>query len=297
MISRSLPALFLFALEAINSPGLAAPNFVEKRTMVAPGVFLRSIEAGKSEGLPPIVFIPGWSTGAEIWSGQVQRFAERHRVIAFDPRSQGESSKTTSGNTPEQRAIDLHVLLARQNIKRPVLVGWSQAVQDIAAYVLRYGTQEIAGIVLVDAPVSDGSRAIADRPQQSANQFRLFGIYQSEQEAYLRGMFGAIISKPQPTGMVDQAVAVAMKTPPSIGIAMLVADMFTTDRTPALSKMDCPVLIVAAAGSPEVWRQKAEALAIRNGRYVEIDDTAHSVFLDQPDRFSTALSDFIGMLE
>jgi len=297
MISRNLPAVFLFALEAMNSPGLIGPAIVEKRTMVAPGVFLRTIESGRSEGRPPIVFIPGWSTGADIWREQVERFSEMHRVIAFDPRSQGESSKTTSGNTPEQRAVDLHALLSKQNVKRPVLVGWSQAVQDIAAYVLRYGTQEIAGVVFVDAPVSDGSRGIADRPGQAASLFRLLALYQDEQEAYLRGMFGSIISKPQPIGVVDQAVAVAMKTPPSIGVAMLVADMFTTDRTAALSKIDCPVLIVAAATSPELRQQKAGATAIRNGRFVEIDDSAHALFLDQPDCFSAALSDFVDTLE
>ena len=287
MFFRTMPALFLVALGAMNSPGNAAPTIVEKRIMVAPGVFLRSIEAGKGEGRPPIVFIPGWSAGADIWRGQVHRFAETHRVIAFDPRSQGKSSKTTSGNSPEQRAIDLHVLLAKQNVKRPVLVGWSQAVQDISAYVLRYGTHEISGIVLVDAAVSDGANAISNLPRQTADQFRMFAIYQSDQHAYLRGMFGAIISKPQPA-MVDQAVAVAMKTPPSIGIAMLVADLFAVDRTPALAKMNCPVLIVAAASSPELEAQEAEAKAVRNGRFVKIDDSAHSVFLDQPDRLVSA---------
>jgi microsomal epoxide hydrolase len=50
-------------------------------------------------------------------------FAKAHRVIAFDPRSQGESTKTTSGNTPEIRAQDLHALLERMGVQRPVLIG------------------------------------------------------------------------------------------------------------------------------------------------------------------------------
>lgn len=290
---RVIPAVAAILVLATGSPGWSASGPVETRVAVAPGIVLRSIEAGKSEGRPPIVFIPGWSAGADIWSDQLKRFAGKYRVMAFDPRSQGDSTKTMRVNTPEQRAIDLHVLLARRHFDRPVLVGWSQAAQDIAAYVSKYGTDNLAGIVLVDAAISDGAKGIAERPEQTAFQFRLFGSYLSDQEAYLRGMFGAIISKPQPPGAVDRAIAVAMKTPPSVGMAMLVADMFTLDRRAALAKMDCPVLIIAAASSPELDRQKAEAKAIQNARFVQIDDSAHAVFLDQPDRFASELSAFL----
>lgn len=278
---------------AVASPVSAAQ--VERRIVVAPGVTLRSIEAGKAAAAP-VVFIPGWSAGADIWRGQLDQFAAKHRVIAFDPRSQGESTKVTSGNTPEQRASDLRALLAKLRLRRPVLVGWSQAAQDIAAYVSQYGTQDLAGIVLVDAAISDGSKGIAQRPTQASFQFGLFGTYLSDQQAYLRGMFGAIVSKPQAAGVIDHAVAVAMKTPPSIGMSMLVSDMFTIDRTAALAKMDCPVLIIAAGNSFELDRQKAETKAIKNAHFVQIDDSAHAVFLDQPDRFASALLDFLATL-
>jgi len=269
---------------------------IHRSLVVAPGVHLRVVEAGKMGARTPIVFIPGWSAGADIWQGQVTRFAKYRRVIAFDPRSQGESSKTSAGNTPEQRAVDLHALLGHEHLGRPVLVGWSQAVQDIAAYVLKFGTRGISGIVLVDAAVADGAMGIVQRPQQAASQFALFALYQSDQRAYLRGMFSAIISKPQPAGIVDNAITVAMKTPPSNGIAMLVADMFGKDRTKALAEIDCPVLIIASASSGELDRQKAEVEHIKDARVVEIQDSAHAVFLDQPARFAAALSEFLNLI-
>jgi pimeloyl-ACP methyl ester carboxylesterase len=57
------------------------------------------------------------------------------------------------------------------------------------------------------------------------------------------------------------------------------------------------VLIVAAGQSFELEQQRAEAKAIPNARFVEIDDSAHAVFIDQPERFASALSDFLGTLE
>jgi non-heme chloroperoxidase len=295
MLYRTAIRALLISGAILSSAAWSAPIH-SKRVAVAPGVVLRVIEAGKPNAAPAIVFIPGWSTGADIWQNQIDRLDEDHRVISFDPRSQGQSTTSATGDTPEQRAADLRALLTKEHLHRSVLVGWSQAAQDVAAYVLQYGTGNIAGIVLVDAAVSDGANAIAERPKEAAFQFRLFGSYLSNQGAYLQGMFDAIVSKPQAPGFVDEAIKTAMKTPPSIGLSMLVSDMFTVDRRPALARMDSPVLIIASGTSSELDRQRAEIQAIRNARFVQINDAAHAVFLDQPDRFAIVLADFLKSL-
>jgi pimeloyl-ACP methyl ester carboxylesterase len=263
---------------------------------VGDGVSLRVIEAGKSGGGPVLVFIPGWSTGADIWHRQIDTFAKTHRVIAFDPRSEGESTKTTSGNTPEIRAQDLHALLERLGVRRPVLIGWSQGVQDIAAYVERYGTKELAGIVLVDAAISDGADGMAARPQETAEQFKMFAVYQAHQQEYLGGMMQAIISKPQSNDAIKGLISTGMKTPPDVGVGMLIADMFGVNRTPALKKIECPTLIIASAKSFELSRQQAAANQIPHARFEKVDDTAHAVFLDQPNRFDELVTSFVTKL-
>ncbi len=64
-------------------------------------------------------------------------------------------------------------MLEPLGVRRPVLIGWSQGVQDVAAYVERYGSNDLAGIVLVDAAISDGADGIAARPQETAAQFKM----------------------------------------------------------------------------------------------------------------------------
>jgi non-heme chloroperoxidase len=263
---------------------------------VSNGVSLRVIEAGKPGDGPALVFIPGWSTSADIWRHQIDTFAKTHRVIAFDPRSQGESMKTTNGNMPEIRAQDLHTLLERLGVRRPVLIGWSQGVQDVAAYVERYGTKDLAGIVLVDAAVSDGVDGMAARSQETAEQFKMFAVYQAHQQEYLAGMMRAIISKPQSDDAIKGLVTTGMKTPPDVGVGMLVADMFGVNRTPALKKIECPTLIIASAKSDELARQQAAANQIPHARFEKVDDTAHAVFLDQPERFNELLKGFLANL-
>jgi pimeloyl-ACP methyl ester carboxylesterase len=298
MLSVFRPVLLLSAIVCLSAMRARAQSNIESSHMVdvGNGVSLRVIEAGKPEARPVLVFIPGWSTGADIWRHQIETFAKTHRVIAFDPRSQGESTKTSSGNTPEIRAQDLHAFLERLGVRRPVLIGWSQGVQDVAAYVERYGTKELAGIVLVDAAISDGADGMAARPQETAEQFKMFAIYQAHQQEYLGGMMKAIISKPQDDDAMNGLVSTGMKTPPDIGVGMLVADMFGVNRTSAVKKIDCPTLIIASAKSDELPRQQAAANQIPRAHFEKVDDCAHAVFLDQPDRFDELLKSFVTTL-
>src|SRR5215831_3641149 len=288
--------VLLIPAVAISLRTASASESQDRKVDVADGVSLHVVESGKPDAQPALVFIPGWSTGADIWRQQLNVFAKTHRVIAFDPRCEGDSTKTTSGNTPEVRAQDLHALLERLGVRHPVLIGWSQGVQDIAAYAERYGTKDLAGIVLVDAAVSDGADGMAARPQETAEQFKMFSIYQAHQQEYLGGMMRAIISKPQTDETIAKLVNTGMKTPPDIGVGMLVADMFGVNRTPALKKIDCPTLIVASAKSFELSRQQAAANQIPHARFEKIDDAAHAVFLDQPERFGELLKSFVANL-
>ena len=200
---------------------------------------------------------------------------------------------TTSGNTPEMRAQDLHNLLERLDARHPVLIGWSQGVEDLTAYIESYGTHDLAGLVLVDAAVADGADGIAARPQEAAVQFKMLAVYQAHQEEYLRGMMRAIISKPQQDGTIDRLIATGMKTAPTVGTAMLVADLFGMNRTAALKKIDCPTLIIASAKSDELARQQAGANQTPHARFEKVEDAAHAVFLDQPERFDELLEKFV----
>ncbi len=81
-----LPVKFiLFCLIAViclgTMPESAASNPGSSRMVnVADGVSLRLTESGKAGGEPALVFIPGWSTGADIWNHQIDTFAKTHRV-------------------------------------------------------------------------------------------------------------------------------------------------------------------------------------------------------------------------
>ena len=76
------------------------------------GVRLHYLEAGPRAG-HTIVFVPGWTMPAWIWGPQIQAFAQRYHVVAFDPRGQGESDVPPSGYEPGRRGQDIAELIAK----------------------------------------------------------------------------------------------------------------------------------------------------------------------------------------
>src|SRR5580698_6191951 len=118
------------------------------------GINIHYLEAGSGH---PIVFIPGWTMPAWIWQKQIDEFSKKYHVIAVDPRSQGESDKPPYGHLPETRARDYKELVDQLGLKHPVLVGWSMACGELVKYVEQFGTDNTAGLVLVDGFLTDHS--------------------------------------------------------------------------------------------------------------------------------------------
>jgi microsomal epoxide hydrolase len=195
----------------------------------------------------PLLLIPGWTFSSSIWTDQIDAFSRSRRVVAIDPRSQGESSKTADGNTPDGRARDLDELMRALALDHVVVVGWSQGVQDVAAYALRFGTARVAAVVLVDSAFAPGPAGIESSPQVTQAFLRRMAIYAAYPRDYLAGMMDAIIlHKPEPA-QVARWVEESLRTPTTTGIAMLVTDILTTDFRPAAAKLDKPTLIIASA--------------------------------------------------
>jgi pimeloyl-ACP methyl ester carboxylesterase len=102
-----------------------ATDGAEQHVTMRDGARIHYVERGENTGRPPLLLIPGWTFSASIWSTQIDVFSRSRRVVAIDPRSQGESSKTADANTPDGRARDLDELMHALALDKVVVVGWS----------------------------------------------------------------------------------------------------------------------------------------------------------------------------
>src|SRR6266852_2774473 len=144
--------LVVILLCILSVPLVMAQTTKNEFFKTSDGIWIHYLEAGSGR---PIVFIPGWTMPAWIWQKQIDEFSKKYRVIAVDPRSQGESDQPTSGHLPETRARDYKELVDHLGLKQPVLVGWSMACGELAKYAEQFGSDNVAGFVLVDGFLSE----------------------------------------------------------------------------------------------------------------------------------------------
>src|ERR1700690_1192898 len=149
------------------------------------GVKLHYLETGKG---PAIVFVPGWSMPAWIWDPQIQYFSQHYRVVALDPRAQGDSEKVNFGNYPERRARDIKELIEHLHLAPAFFVGWSLAVPELLSYAEQFGGDGVNGYVLVDG--------FAWTKQDPQFITAMMGMYRQVQtnrteftEKFVRGMY------------------------------------------------------------------------------------------------------------
>lgn len=260
----------------------------------APGVRIHYVEAGPRDAKHSLLLIPGWQTSLAIWSAQLDYFSKHgYRVVAVDPRSQGGSSVVPAGNAPEDRAQDIQGVIAKLGLAHLTLVGWSQGVQDVTAYVDRHGTGAVDRFVLVDSTVSAGPEDVKANPEFVQAILRYMVLYSQDPRGYSDGFMHAIISAPAPATTFAHLEAEFLRTPADIGISMQMQDMFTVDRRPALKKFDKPTLVVASGQSQQLDGQKRMAAALPKGEFKVIDHAAHALFFDQPQEFDGLLEAFI----
>ncbi len=293
MRTSHLGWLAWLGLLAATARVCAAPVLREGDVDVGDGVRIHYVEGGRSDAATTVLFVPGWAATAAVWRDAMAALAGEARVVAIDPRSQGASTISLRGNTPEQRAHDLRAVVRALALPRIVLVGWSQGVQDVAAYAAAFGGDGIAGYVLVDAPVAAGAGASVAQPDSLRETLEQFALYQQHPREYLDGMMNAIIRSAPGRRRIAEYVEAALRTPPDLGVAMLVADFVAYDRRPALAKFDRPTLVIASTLSPELDAQRRMAEAIRGARFETVADAGHALFLDQPERFNTLLAGFL----
>lgn len=283
---------FVFALSlGYATTALPAASGVAQSDRLVPisaEVSLRVIEAG-----PPaaqsIVLIPGWCFTADIWGKQIAALSDLYHVVAFDPRSQGRSTILGHSNSPDDRAADIAGLVKALALQKPVLVGWSQGVQDVAAYALAFGTGEVGGIVLVDAPVSAGAAGLDAKA--AAMVLGRMPIYVSSPRDYLEGMMPYIFKKPLAPSELTAMVAAGLQTPSSVGLANLTLDLFGRDYRPSFKRMDAPTLLIVAGTSPTKDEQIQQP--IPNATSAVVDGAGHAVFYDETTQFNALLGQFL----
>ena len=98
----------------------------------------------------PVVLIHGWPLSGASWEKQTAALlAAGHRVITYDRRGFGRSSKPGLGYDYDTFASDLDKLLKKLKLTKVALVGFSMGSGEVTRYIGKYGSKRIRKAVLI----------------------------------------------------------------------------------------------------------------------------------------------------
>jgi microsomal epoxide hydrolase len=290
-IARRSVLLGGVALAVAPAIASADPGFVavSRYFTTSDGVNLHYIDALPADGGAPdhvLVLIPGWTMPAWIFGPQITAFAPVCRVIAFDPRGQGNSEVPASGYTAERRGQDIAELLDALRVPKAVLLGWSLGVLDSLAYVESHGAERLSALVLIDNSIGENPPPRA-QPAPRYERHPRRASYPETMAAFVRGMF----RKPQPEAYLDRLTATCLITPERAARALLDYRVPRTVWRDAVYAAGVPILYCVRPG----LAGQAENLARRDtqAEIVIFRDAGHALFVDDAATFNAVLANFL----
>ncbi len=92
----------------------------------------------------PVLLIHGYPLDGHSWERQTRELlAAGYRVLTYDRRGFGRSSKVGTGYDYDTFAADLNTVLETLDLRDVVLVGFSMGTGELARYVSRYGHERV----------------------------------------------------------------------------------------------------------------------------------------------------------
>jgi microsomal epoxide hydrolase len=265
-----------------TTPSAQIGNPMPKNAVIKKG----EIGLSAAHQFPSILFVPGWTMPAWIWQSQIDYFAHDYRVVAMDPRSQGQSSQTNDGLYPAARARDIKAVVDQLHLAPVVIVAWSMAVVETMAYVDQFGTGDLAGLILVDNDA--GGRGTGDADQDFGI---LKGVLEDRQKALDGFMRNLNLKKPHPEEYINRLEKASLQVPTNSAVALLVG-YYVADYRPLLPKIDKPA-VVCAANSGYMGTIVAMQKNIPNSKLEVFEGDGHALFVDDPDKFNALVEDFL----
>jgi non-heme chloroperoxidase len=250
----------------------------------------------------PVVLIHGWPLSGASWEKQTNALlAAGYRVITYDRRGFGRSSKPSVGYNYDTFAADLDKVLKKLDLKKVVLVGFSMGSGEVTRYLGKYGAKRVRKAVLigtlgpclvkakdnaegVDAKVFDDIKAAIrkDRPAFLMEFLRNFYNYD------VTG--GTLVSERVLEDNWNVAVGAS-----AIGTVACV-DCWIEDFRKNVAKNTVPTLILHGDADrilPPDASSRRQAKMIKNVKYVELPGGPHGVLWTHADRINAELLSFL----
>lgn len=246
----------------------------------------------------PLIFVPGWTFTTEVFDRQVAYFSGSHRVISFDPRSQGRSTITLEGNEYTTQSSDLAKLIAHLGVSKPVIVGWSYGCLPLWGLVRAQGTRNLRGLVFIDmppAPVSGKDEWVEMSLEQAAGFYQTLTTSKGHREIVTEYAKQTMVTGDISPDDLDWIVGQSVKSPPWVAAAYCAAGMFSDYREESkIVDRELKTLFIVAQESADMAANYLQTnLPNATAEFLG----GHLMFWEFPNEFNTILETYLKCLD
>jgi non-heme chloroperoxidase len=250
----------------------------------------------------PVVLIHGYPLSGRAWDRQVPVLVDAgYRVITYDRRGFGESSRAGIGYDYDTFAADLLALVEQLDLRDAVLVGHSMGTGEVTRFLGAYGSGRVAKGVLV-APIPPFLLQTSDNPE-GVPQSVFDGFVEaarSDMPAWMKGFLDNFYNVDTLRGTLisDQAYQASWNVAVSASATAAVACIPTwaTDFRADLPRNDVPTLVIQGDADNVLPLDKTGRRLpglIADVRLVVIEGGPHAIPWTHADQVNTALLDFL----
>jgi pimeloyl-ACP methyl ester carboxylesterase len=250
----------------------------------------------------PVVLIHGWPLSHEMWEYQVNDLVDAgFRVIAYDRRGFGKSSKPHEGYDYDTLTDDLKAVLEDLDLQDVTLVGFSMGGGEVVRYFSRYGGERVSRAVLIGA-VTPYLLQTDDNPQGvkgSVFEEMLAGVKEdriSFLDDFGKLFFGVtIVNKPVSTPLLEYYRMLGSVASPKATLDCIKSFAFTDFRQD-MKTVNVPTLIIHGDADKtvpiDVTGHEA-AKMIPDNKYLIYGGAPHGLFYTDRERLNRDMIEFI----
>src|SRR3954452_21318228 len=254
---------------------------------------------------PPVVLLSGWPVDSRSWESQLHPLLTAgYRVITYERRGFGRSSRPTVGYDFDSLAADLHAVLEHLDLRGATVVGLSLGTGELARYIGRHGTTRLNGCVFIESLAPSFAKS-ADNPWgvDEAGVAAVQDAILHDRFAWLQGLIGDFLNLDDYLGK-----RVSEETVRALWNAGAEASPYATwacppgwldDYTEDIKRIDVPTLIVHGTADrilPIDGQGRRLHAALPEARYVEIDGGPHVLAVTHAEELNRELLAFLGGL-
>ncbi|MFD7894721.1 alpha/beta fold hydrolase [Streptomyces sp. NPDC059568] len=250
----------------------------------------------------PVILIHGYPLDGHSWEKQERvLLATGYRVITYDRRGSGNSSRPTFGYDYDTFAADLKVLIDHLGISDVVLVGFSMGTGEVTRYLGKYGSGRISKAVLMGA-IPPFLLKTDDNPDGLDRSIfeDIKSAIVADRPAYMKEFVNNLynVDRYRGTRISDEAWTFSFNTALAVSAhaAHACVDTWLTDFRADLPNIDVPVLLLHGTDDrvlPYVNTAKRLPGLIKDLTFVTVDGGPHNIAWTHSEIVNPALMDFL----